>query len=232
MDTELARTFLAVIADGSFVNAAQRLHVTQSTVSSRIQRLEEQLGAELFVRNKMGTTLTPAGRQFQRYAAVLARTVQQARQEIGIVSGFRGTLTVGGRIGLWDDLLLRWLPIYSKLAPDIAVRALIGFESDLMDALLEGRADIGVMYTPQARPGLELAPVVQDVVHGDPVTLGHELWRQHGPDVPGPAGDQHVLHALSILWRRLRQANGGRPLGIVYPAVAASRWNISTVSRE
>ncbi|MGH8336611.1 MAG: LysR family transcriptional regulator, partial [Gammaproteobacteria bacterium] len=39
MDTELARTFLAVIAGGSFVEAAQRLHLTQSTVSSRIQRL-------------------------------------------------------------------------------------------------------------------------------------------------------------------------------------------------
>ena len=40
MDTELARTFLVVVATGSFVEAAQRLHVTQSTVSTRIQRLE------------------------------------------------------------------------------------------------------------------------------------------------------------------------------------------------
>jgi DNA-binding transcriptional LysR family regulator len=52
MDTELARTFLVVIATGSFVAASQRLHVTQSTLSTRIQRLEETLGAELFVRNK------------------------------------------------------------------------------------------------------------------------------------------------------------------------------------
>jgi DNA-binding transcriptional LysR family regulator len=51
MDTELARTFLVVIATGSFVEAAQRLHVTQSTVSSRIQRLAETLGTALFVRN-------------------------------------------------------------------------------------------------------------------------------------------------------------------------------------
>ena len=50
MDTELARTFLVVVAAGSFVEAAHRLHVTQSTVSTRIQRLEETLGAELFVR--------------------------------------------------------------------------------------------------------------------------------------------------------------------------------------
>src|SRR5688572_32876361 len=128
MDTELARTFLTVIATGSFVDAAQRLYVTQSTVSARIQRLEEELGAELFVRNKAGTTLTAAGRQFQRHATVLARTVEQARQEIGIVEGFRATLTVGGRVGLWEDLLLRWLPIFAQLAPDVAVRALIGFE--------------------------------------------------------------------------------------------------------
>jgi LysR family transcriptional regulator, flagellar master operon regulator len=162
MDTELARTFLAVIATGSFVEASQRLHITQSTVSSRIQRLEEQLGAELFVRNKAGTTLTPAGRQFQRHAALLTRTVEQARQEIGIVSGFRATLTVGSRIGLWQDLLLRWLPIFAKLAPDIAVRARIGFEEDLMEDLIEGRAQIGVMYTPQSRPGLTVETLLEE----------------------------------------------------------------------
>ncbi len=62
----------------------------------------------------------------------------------------RATLTVGGRIGLWEDLLLRWLPIFAQLAPDIAVRSLIGFEEDLMQALIDGRADVGVMYTPQS----------------------------------------------------------------------------------
>lgn len=162
MDTELARTFLAVIAYGSFVEAAQRLHVTQSTVSSRIQRLEEQLGAELFVRDKAGTTLTPAGRQFQRHATLLTRTVEQARQEIGVVSGYRATLTVGGRIGLWENLLLRWLPLFAKLAPDTAVRALVALEEELMQALIDGRADIGVMYTPQARPGLKVEPLMEE----------------------------------------------------------------------
>src|SRR5919112_9785 len=118
MDTELARTFLVVVATGSFVEASQKLHVTQSTVSTRIQRLEETLGAELFVRNKAGTTLTSAGQQFQRHAALLTRTVEQARQEIGVISGYRATITIGGRIGLWEDLLLRWLPLFAALAPD------------------------------------------------------------------------------------------------------------------
>lgn len=162
MDTELARTFLAVVATGSFVAAGQRLYVTQSTVSSRMQRLEELLGAQLFVRNKAGTTLTPAGRKFQRHAALLVRTVEHARQETGVAGGYRATLTVGGRIGLWEDLLARWLPIHAGLAPDVAVRALVGFEDDLMQALIEGRADIGVMYAPQARPGLRIEPILEE----------------------------------------------------------------------
>jgi DNA-binding transcriptional LysR family regulator len=223
MDTELARTFLAVIAAGSFVDAAQRLHVTQSTVSSRIQRLEEQLGAELFVRNKLGTTLTPSGRQFQRYAALLTRTVEQARQEIGIVSGFRATLTVGGRIGLWEDLLLRWLPIFSKLAPDIAVRALIGFEPELMDALIEGRADIGVMYTPTSRPGLTVELLLEErlvmvstrpqpsaELHTDYIYVdwGPEFFAQHALAFPNFAG---AALTVNIGWLGLQGilAHGG-----------------------
>ncbi|MGH6903755.1 MAG: LysR family transcriptional regulator, partial [Geminicoccaceae bacterium] len=54
METELARTFLTVVAAGNFISAAERLHVTQSTVSARIHTLEEQLGSSLFVRNKAG----------------------------------------------------------------------------------------------------------------------------------------------------------------------------------
>jgi LysR family transcriptional regulator, flagellar master operon regulator len=203
MDTELARTFLAVVATGSFVEAAERLYVTQSTVSSRIQRLEEQLGAELFVRNKAGTALTPAGRQFQRHASILTRTVEQARQEIGVATGFRATLTVGCRIGLWEGLLLRWLPLFAKLAPDVAVRGIVGLEEDLMPALIEGRADIGVMYTPQARPGLTVEPLLEELLvmvstQPDPprepgtdyvyVDWGPEFFAQHSLAFPNYSG--------------------------------------------
>jgi DNA-binding transcriptional LysR family regulator len=199
------------------------LHVTQSTVSTRIQRLEETLGAELFVRNKAGTTLTAAGRQFQRHAALLTRTVEQARQEIGIVSGFRATLTVGGRIGLWEDLLLRWLPIFASLAPDVAVRAVIGFEEDLMQALIEGRANVGVMYTPQARPGLTVEPLLEEQLvmissRADPpreperdyiyVDWGAEFFAQHSLAFPNFLG---AALTVNIGWLGLQRllAHGG-----------------------
>src|SRR5665213_1108936 len=110
MDTELARTFLTVVADGNFVSASERLHVSQSTVSTRIHTLEDALGCKLFVRNKAGTTLTLAGRQFLRHASTLVRTVEHARQDVGIPDGVIGTLVVGGRIGLWEAFLLQWIP--------------------------------------------------------------------------------------------------------------------------
>lgn len=162
METELARTFLTVVAAGNFISAADRLHVTQSTVSARIRTLEEQLACTLFVRNKAGTALTPAGRQFQKHASSLVRTVEQARQDVGIPMGYRAVLAVGGRIGLWENLLLRWLLLMQETAPDVSLRAEIGFEEDLMQRLIEGRIDIGVMYTPQSRPGLNVELLLEE----------------------------------------------------------------------
>lgn len=240
MDTELARTFLAVVAGGSFVAAAQRLHVTQSTVSVRIQRLEEILGAELFVRNKAGTTLTPAGKQFQRHAAVLTRTVEHARQEFGVAIGFRASLTVGGRIGLWEDLLARWLPIFGKLAPTVAVRALVGFEDDLMDSLIEGRADIAVMYAPHARSGLQIEPILEERLvlvstHANPasepgrdyiyVDWGPEFFAQHSLAFPNFTGSALTVNVgwLGLLQLMRYGGSGYFPARLLVEHEAAGR---------
>lgn len=164
MDTELARTFLAVIEAGSFSNAAERLHVTQSTVSARLRTLETFFGTPLFVRNKSGTSLTAAGRQFQRHALLLTRTVEQARHDVGVARGFRAGITLGGRFGLWEDLLLRWLGVMRRTLPEVSIRAEIGFESDLMQGLIDGRLDIGVMYTPQSRPGMVVEKLFEETL--------------------------------------------------------------------
>ena len=220
METELARTFLTIVAAGSFVGAAERLHVTQSTVSARIHSLEEQLGCSLFVRNKAGTRLTRAGRQFQKHATILVRTVERARQDVGTTAGYQGALAVGGRFGLWEGLLLEWLPLMRSAVPDVSLRAEIGFEEDLMQGLIEGRLDIGVMYTPQSRPGLRVERLLEErlvlVATGDGagpgaaggyvfVDWGPEFYAQHKvsfPEFTGAAvvanigwlGLQHILH--------------------------------------
>jgi len=156
MDIDQIRTFLGVVANGSFLEAANRLHVTQSTVSTRIQRLESYLGVTLFVRNRSGAALTLPGQRFLRHAKSLLLTLEQARHDIGLPSRYRASITVGARIALWEELLPRWVGAMRKQAPDISIRSEIGFEEDLMRALVEGRMDVGMMYTPQHSPGLQI----------------------------------------------------------------------------
>ena len=204
MDTELARTFLAVAATGNFVAAASRLHVTQSTVSARIHTLETLLGARLFQRGRNGAELTPAGKRFLRHAKNLVRTVEQARHDVGLPHGFRDVLTLSGRIAVWEGFLPHWVAWMQEAAPDVSLRLEIGFEADIMQGLIEGSVDIGVMYTPTTRSGLIVEPlfdetlqlVTSDLKRGWPdagyihIDWGpefHAHFSDHYPDVPPPA---------------------------------------------
>jgi DNA-binding transcriptional LysR family regulator len=153
MDIEQARTFLAISAHGSFLEAARRLHVTQSTVSARIQNLETELGTRLFVRNRAGASLTQAGQRFLQHAKTLVLTVEQARHDVGLPSRYRASIRVGG-IALWEGLLPRWVGWMRRTAPDVSIQSEIGFEEVLMRRMIEGTLDIALMYTPSHAPGL------------------------------------------------------------------------------
>ncbi len=154
MDIEFARTFLAVSAAGNFVGAAQALHVTQSTISARIKALETQFGVVLFRRGRNGAELTAAGRRFLRHAKSLVRTFEQARHDVGLAAGYTSGLTLSGRIALWDGFLPQWTEWMRQTAPEVSLRLEIGFEDGIMQGLVQGNIDIGVMYTPQSRPNM------------------------------------------------------------------------------
>lgn len=151
MDIELARTFLEVVETGNFKRAADRLNVTQSTVSMRIKTLEDLLGQRLFRRSKAGAELTAPGQHFNQYALTMVRAWQQARQDIALPSGFRAVLNVGAQFGLLERLLVRWLPWMRAAVPDVALRAEVGFPETLMEHVAIGLIDIGVVYNAPAR---------------------------------------------------------------------------------
>ena len=237
MDTEFARTFLAVADAGSFVAAAERLHVTQSTVSGRIQTLEDQLGRRLFTRSRSGASLTEAGRRFQKHATLLVRTVEQARHDIGLPRGYRASIVVGARIGLWERLMLEWLAGQRRAAPNVSVRAEIGFEPDLMQGLIDGRTDFAVMYAPHRRPRLELTALMSerlvlvaspDATNDSPyiyVDWGPEFYAQHSASFPDLAGPPL---SVNIGWLGLRYlldhgGSGYFPLRLVEGLVAQGR---------
>jgi DNA-binding transcriptional LysR family regulator len=154
MDINLARTFLMVAETGSFIEAARRLNITQSTVSARIKSLEEELGRELFERSKVGANLTSAGEQFRRHALALVRVWQHAQMEIGLTGQHQDHLAAGAPQSLWDGFLMRWVSWMRRALPEIAVSATAGQTPVLTQRLLEGTLDLAVMYRPVSQPGL------------------------------------------------------------------------------
>jgi DNA-binding transcriptional LysR family regulator len=162
MDIELARTFVEIVSTGSFIRAADRLHVAQTTVSARVRLLEQQLGRPLFVRNKAGASLTPAGEQFLRFAPSFVQLWQRARQQVAVPQGHRAVLTVGSEVSLWHPLLIEWVRAMRRSHPDIALRVHVDVPQDLITHVAAGLVDIAIMYAPQHRPGLEIDLLMEE----------------------------------------------------------------------
>ncbi len=239
MDIEQAKTFLAIAALGSFLEAARHLHVTQSTVSARVQRLEDLLGVRLFVRNRSGAVLTMPGRRFVEYAKRLVRTAEQARQQVGLPSRYHASVHIGGRIAFWEGLLPAWQAWLRAQVSDVAIHSEIGFEEDLMRHLIEGTLDIGLMYTPSHSPGLAVEHLFDEtlvLVGTDPaqrqpgehyihVEWGAAFDIQHTQSYPDMEPPPQVVN-VGWLGVQLMLANGGScylPARMAAPLVAAGR---------
>lgn len=213
MDITNIRTFLAVVETGSFVGAAERVHVTQSTVSMRIRALEDQLGVKLFARNKSGASLTNSGREFMKHAVAVARIWDQACLEVGVGDNKAALLRVGGQLSIWGSFLVGWLAWMHAEAPSVSIKCEVGYNDDLMRNLSEGSLDIAVMYRPQQRAGLQVSklfnddmilvssPGAKDPMMGDDyvfVNWGPEFRSDHAlnfPDISRP----HMSLDLGVL---------------------------------
>jgi DNA-binding transcriptional LysR family regulator len=223
MDINLARTFLAIVDTRSFQRAAERLHVTQTSVSARVRTLEELLGRPLFVRNKAGAVLTTAGEQFLPHATTLVQVWERARHQVAVPSGSRAVLAIGCEISLWDPLLLQWLLWMRTAAPHLAIRTEVGFPHDLLDKVASGVLDIAIAYAPQQRPGLRVELLIEeklvmvttaqrprvpkpaDYVYVD---WGPEFAAQHGLAFP-ELSNAAVMAGLGPLGREYLLAAGG-----------------------
>ncbi|MDX2306762.1 MAG: LysR family transcriptional regulator [Hyphomicrobium sp.] len=153
MDINLARTFLMVAETGSFIDAAERLNITQSTVSARIKGLEELLGRPVFERSKSGADMTSAGEQFHKHALALVRVWQRAQLEVSLSDQHRDHIALGAPLSLWNGFLLKCVSRLRTEIPDVAVSASAALQSDLTQRLTEGTLDLAVMYRPIQPPG-------------------------------------------------------------------------------
>ena len=154
MDINVARTFLEVVKTGSFVNAAANLNLTQTAVSARIRVLEDQLDRKVFIRNKAGARLTPAGEQFLRFATSMVQIWNRARRSVALAPGRETVVTIGAELSQWNPLMRHWLVWMRRECPEIAISAHIDSAERLMEQIQEGSLDLAILYAAPVRPGV------------------------------------------------------------------------------
>lgn len=155
--------FVAVAEERSFTRAAAREHVVQSTVSSAISRLEQELGVPLLVRASGGTDTTSAGALLLVRARRIIADAREVREELRALQGsIEGTVTIGGPLstGTLDiPAVFRELQQTSPLV-DLRVRIVETAHESPLAPLLEDRCDLLLLPRPDATPqGIDLVEV-------------------------------------------------------------------------
>lgn len=162
MDVSLARTFLEIVKSGSFIAAAEKLHVTQTTVTARIHNLEAQLGCKLFIRNRSGATVTKNGEQFINHAVNMIQAWEGAKRNLPLPEGTEKVLNIGGELSLWNPLMLQWLNLLRQHNEDTAIHAEIGERESLHHKLEQGILDVIVVHQPEYSPGVQVEEVLEE----------------------------------------------------------------------
>ncbi len=204
MQIELIETFLDLVESRSFHRTAEKLGVTQSTVSARVQALEAALEVRLFVRSRAGTEPTIEGKRFEPHARMLRHEWHQAKRRILVPQ--RAAHLV--RIGIQNDLsalyLGDWVAGFRRALPDTAFYIEPDYSNQMCVDVLTGTLDFAVMFSPKPHPDLHFESVGEvtysmistetdrmEQVRVESFIFGHfspafeEMHRQLTPDLAG-----------------------------------------------
>ena len=151
---ELIETFLDLCDTRSFNKTADRLGVTQSTISGRIQSLEATLGRTLFTRSRAGTELTLEGLKFEPHARLLRHSWAEALHATRSAGTAAMTLRVGMQHDLTGNMIGGWVRDFREALPDTAFYIEADYSPAMSSDLLIGALDFGMMYTARMHPDL------------------------------------------------------------------------------
>ena len=172
----------------SLTRAAQKLYVTQPSLSHCVAVLEQQLGTKLFRRTSGGLLLTYAGEKYYRMACEVLRVYHAFEAEISDESALaRGRVTFGITNYLATDHLPRMLPAFNRAHPGIELRVLEETTDQMEKSLLSGRLDFAIMHTGAGDGASEDPGLAHEVLSRDPFLIAAP------PDTPyaaAPRGDQ------------------------------------------
>jgi DNA-binding transcriptional LysR family regulator len=165
MDMVLAESLVAVADTGAVTAAAQRIHISQSALSRRLQQLESDLGAQLLVRGRHGAELTEAGRlAVVECRAILARYDAVRRDIAEHLDLRRGTVVVGGGATVTSSVLPAAIAAFRADHPSIRFLVKEAGSHQIVDDVAQGLIQIGIVTLPVAHADVELTPLVDDEI--------------------------------------------------------------------
>jgi DNA-binding transcriptional LysR family regulator len=159
LDLRKVRYFVAVAEELHFGRAAETLHIAQPALSRQIRALESELNAQLFVRDRRRTELTPAGEQLLAESGPLLASAAAARRRVGRTARGNDTFTVGFMPGLIVTGPVRAL---SAAHPELTVDVVRTGWDDQVEVIRDGRADVSFVRHPVDQSGLKVLPLFSE----------------------------------------------------------------------
>ena len=163
VDFVTLKLFCAIAQSGSITKGANECSLALSAASRRISELEETVGLTLLERSAKGVTLTQAGHAVMQHALRLFQGFEQFSNELGeYAKGVKGHVRLWANMSALTEFLPSSLASFLKAHPDIQVEVEEQISGDIVKALLDGIADIGVFADGTPTSGLETSIIGQD----------------------------------------------------------------------
>ncbi len=163
MELRHIRYFVAVAEQLNFHSASKAIHVSQPAISKQIRQLEEEIGAELFLRNRNRISLTVAGKAFLPRAHELLKNAQDAAFEARQAqAGLAGTVSIGFLSPSAFVVLPRLLQQLRAKVPAAKVRLLELSDSSQIAALSNREIDLAIVQTQSHSPEFESLLIAQE----------------------------------------------------------------------
>ncbi len=233
MEIRVLRYFLEVAREGSVTHAAERLHISQPTLSKQLKDLERELGKKLFVRSSFSVRLTDEGMLLRKRAEDILDMVDKTEEEfksLGEITG--GDIHIGCAESDGIKHLARQVKAVQTRCPGIRVHLYSGDTNDLAERLDRGLLDFAVIaqavdlskYNYLELPGADIwgvvmrkdAPLAQkkavciDDLLSLPLIVSRQGLREDIPKLFGEAVDQlHITVTLNLTYNGSVMAREG-----------------------
>jgi len=155
LDLKQLRSFLHIAELSSLSKAAERLHLSQPALSRQIKMLEEEIGEPVFLRTGRGVEITEAGRLLERRASAVMAELERFNSDLAAQRGrIAGPLCLGLPPSSGLTLAGPVIESYRSAYPDVRLRVTELLSGTLQEHLLDGRADLGILYEGANSPRL------------------------------------------------------------------------------